>query len=89
MKLLPILIRLIFKFLFLGKKGQINTALENIVLRQQINVLQRSVKRPQIKNRDRFFLAIISKVYDHWRTALSIVQPDTVNGWHKKGFKLY
>jgi len=89
MKLLAIMVRLILKFLFRGKQAHINTALENIVLRQQINMLQHTNKRPPINNRDRFFWAIISKVYDQWRTALSIVQPDTVTGWHKNGFKIF
>jgi transposase InsO family protein len=28
-------------------------------------------------------------VWDHWRSALLIVQPETVVGWHRKGFRLF
>ena len=89
MKILVVLLRLVFKFLFLGEKAHIDTTLEIIALRQQINVLQRSIKRPQIKHRDRIFWALLSKIYSKWKSTLSIVQPSTVTDWHQKGFKLF
>jgi|GEM_PF-4766827 len=85
MKIFLVLVRLVFRFIFFGHKGHIDTSLKNLALRQQINVLQRSIKPPNIKNRDRLFWVVISKVYMQWRSALSIVQPDTiVDGKAKK-----
>ena len=64
-------------------------ALENLALRQQIAVLQRSVKRPRLKNSDRLFWTLLSKIWKDWAEILTIVKPETVIRWHCKGFKLY
>ena len=66
-----------------------NLATENLALRQQINVLTRNQKRPKLKERDRLFWVILSRVWSGWRSAVVIVQPDTVVRWHKRAFKLY
>ncbi len=63
--------------------------LENIALRQQLSVLKASSKKTKLRNRDRFFWIIISKIWSNWRKGLIIVQPDTVVRWHRKGFKLF
>ncbi len=64
-------------------------AAENLALRQQLAALQRLSKRPRLKKRDRIFWAILSRVWSNWRSALLIVQPDTVVRWHRSGFKLF
>ena len=66
-----------------------NLAAENLVLRQQLLVLKRGQKRPQIKKRDRLFWVATFRVWSGWRDALVIVKPDTVVRWHRKGFRLY
>ena len=63
--------------------------LENLALRQQLAVLQRSVKRPRLRRRDRAFWVLLSRIWSNWRSALTIVKPDTVVRWHRKGFRLY
>ena len=45
-------------------------ALENLALRQQIVVLQRSVKRPRLKKTDRVFWVLLSKMWDDWANTL-------------------
>lgn len=62
---------------------------ENIALRQQLIVLRRNQKRPQIIDRDRVFWVLLSRSWSGWRNTLYIVQPDTVVRWHKRAFKLY
>ena len=64
-------------------------AAENVALRQQLAVLQRSVKRPKLRKRDRIFWVWLSRVWSGWRSALAIVQPETVVRWHRQGFRLY
>jgi len=32
---------------------------------------------------------ILSRVWGDWRSALAIVKPETVIGWHRKGFRLF
>jgi len=68
---------------------RINLAAENLALRQQIIVLRRSVKRPKIERSDRVFWAWLSRLWPGWRSALIIVQPETVIKWHRAGFRLY
>ncbi len=70
-------------------KSKRDLILENLVLRQQLAIQQRSIKRPKIKNIDRIFWVWLFKIWDHWKSALIIVKPQTVIGWHHKGFKLY
>ncbi len=64
-------------------------AAENLALRQQLASLQRKSKRPKLKIRDRVFWVLLSKVWSKWKNVLVIVQPETVIGWHRKGFRLF
>ena len=68
---------------------RLRLAAEILALRQQLIVLNRSVKRPQLHDRDRFFWAMLSKLWKDWREVLVIVKPDTVVKWHRQGFKLF
>ena len=64
--------------------------LENLALRQQIGVLQRSArKRPRLTPIDRLLWVWLSRVWSGWRSALAIVQPETVLAWHRAGFRLF
>src|SRR3954465_7491008 len=64
--------------------------LENIALRHQIGVLQRSAKkRLELHNSDRLFWVGLSQLWSEWRSALVIVKPDTVVAWHRKAFRLF
>ncbi len=38
---------------------------------------------------DRVFWAILSRLWPGWRNSLVIVKPETVIGWHRKGFRLF
>ena len=64
-------------------------AVENLALRQQVAALQLRSKRPRLRTRDRIFWALLSRFWANWRSALLIVQPDTVVRWHQQGFKLF
>ena len=64
-------------------------ASENLALRQQLAVLERSVKRPRLRPQDRIFWVWLSKLWKDWRSCLVLVQPGTVIAWHRQGFKLY
>jgi hypothetical protein len=64
--------------------------LENLALRHQIGVLQRSArKRPKLTPLDRLLWAGLSHVWRDWRWALAIVQPETVIAWHRRSFRLF
>jgi putative transposase len=70
-------------------KTQQSLALENIALRHQLEVLQRNAKRPRLKPNDRELWALLSHFLPNWRQHLTIVKPDTVVRWHRKGWRLY
>ncbi len=64
--------------------------LENLALRHQIGVLQRSVrKRPKLTSGDRLLWICLSHLWRNWRLALAIVKPETVIAWHRAGFRLF
>ena len=55
--------------------------LENLALRHQIGVLQRSArKRPKLTPVDRLLWTWLSHIWLDWRSALAIVKPETVRG---------
>ena len=62
---------------------------ENALLRQQLIVLRRQVKRPVFKKTDRMLLVLLARAVRTWKQALFIVQPETLLRWHRRGFKLY
>src|SRR5215213_3048505 len=61
---------------------------ENALLRQQLVVLQRQVKRPVFTPADRLRLVLLARLARSWQAALLIVQPDTLLRWHRQGFRL-
>jgi hypothetical protein len=63
--------------------------MEVLALRHQLNVLQRSVKRPKLTAADRFLWTRLARFWTGWRSALVVVKPETVIGWHRKGFRLF
>jgi putative transposase len=77
---------LFFRSLFVSR---LSLAAEILVLLQQLLVLNRSLKRPKLRRRDRLFWVCLSRLWKDWRDALIIVKPDTVIKWHREGFRLY
>src|SRR5450759_4413730 len=64
-------------------RGHRAVALENLALRQQLAVLTRPRTRLPLRPRDRLFWILLAGAWREWRTALRIVQPDTVLRWHR------
>jgi len=64
-------------------------ALENLALRHQLDVLNRNSKKPHFTNRDRALWVFLSRHWADWRESLTLVQPETVIRWHRRGFRLY
>jgi hypothetical protein len=63
--------------------------IENALLRQQLIVLTRSVKRPHFTDVDRSLLVLFASRVWAWRDAVLIVKPETVLRWHRQGFRLF
>ena len=64
-------------------------AAELLAVRHQLGALQRSVRRPRLRRRDRIFWVWLSRLWADWRPSLIIIKPDTVLRWHRDGFRLY
>ena len=62
---------------------------ENALLRQQLLVLRRSLQRPRCTPTDRTLLVLLASCVRTWRSALLIVQPDTLLRWHRQLFRLF
>ena len=60
---------------------------ENLALRHQLCVFQRSVKRAKVKPADRLLWSILAKVWGNWKGALIFVKPDTVIRWQRRRFR--
>jgi len=64
--------------------GHSAVAFENLALRQQLAVLKRAVQRPPLRPRDRLFWVLLAHAWRSWRSALIVVQPETVVRWHRQ-----
>jgi putative transposase len=60
---------------------------ENALLRQQLIILKRQVKRPACTKTDRVLLVLLARWVRTWQQALLIVQPDTLLRWHRELFR--
>jgi len=80
------LVFLVMRSLFVSRAA---LAAENLALRQQLAVLQRSARRPRLRRCDRVFWVWLSRIWRNWRSVLLIVRPGTVVRWHRQGFRLY
>jgi putative transposase len=64
--------------------------IEILALRHQVGILQRAERRRlRLGASDRVLWVILLRFWADWRKALILVKPDTVIGWHRKGFRLY
>jgi transposase InsO family protein len=58
--------------------------LENAVLRHQLAVLGRTVKRPPLRRRDRMLLAAAARLLPRGRWSVFLVSPQTLLRWHRE-----
>src|SRR5205085_4967538 len=74
----------------LADLGRSNSELiaENALLRQQLIILQRQVKRPACTKMERVLLVLLARLVRTWQQALLIVQPDPLLRWHRELFRL-
>src|SRR5260370_4368684 len=58
-------------------------------LRKQLAFYEERETQPRrLNNSARLSLVLWSQLFD-WRSALVIVKPETLIGWHRKGFKVF
>ena len=62
---------------------------ENLCLRQQLLVLKRRPPRPRLTDADRRFWIFACRWFSDWQESLLVVKPETVLGWHRRGWRFY
>ena len=63
--------------------------LELLALRHQLATMKRMSPRPSLRPTNRLLWVLLSRLLPNWRDVLVIVTPETVIGWHRKGFRLF
>lgn len=74
----------LFELVVLLARGERSKELEILVLRHELSILRRQVRRPQFTPGDRLMLAALSRVLPRcsWRSFL--VRPATLLRWHRR-----
>lgn len=63
---------------------------EILALRHQLAVLQRNKpRRVPLRGWDQLLWVTLLRLWSEWRKALVLVKPETVIGWHRRGFRFY
>src|SRR5881628_3266689 len=77
----------LFRMILLILGGYEQIALENLALREQLAIFQRSVRHPKIRLMDRVFWVCLRKVWKDWKSVLVIVRPETGSRLAKEAFQ--
>ena len=71
-------------------KSKIRLEAENTALRHQLIVLRRQVRgRVRLTNNDRLLFVQLYRWFPSILKVLTIIQPETLIGWHRTGFRRY
>src|SRR5271170_1277036 len=71
-------------------KSRARLEAENFVLRQQVIVLSRKARsRLRLRNIDRLILVWMYRLFSSILNAVTVIKPDTVIRWHRRGFREY
>jgi len=62
---------------------------ENALLRQQLIILHRQIKKHHFTQSDRLWLVWLASRVQNWKDTLLILKPDTLLRWHRQGFRLF
>jgi putative transposase len=71
------------RVLGIGRSAKGERDIELLVLRHQVKVLQRQVKRPTLRRSDRLLLAAASRRLSRTLWSVFMVRPDTLLRWHR------
>ena len=79
-----LLIRALLRLLMPSSSGERQTELELVVLRHELNVLRRQVKRPTLRPRDRALLSACARRMPRASWTCFFVTPKTLLRWHRE-----
>jgi len=83
------MLRSVFSLLLSLFKSHTQPHIEVLFLRKQLEIVARSSPRLRVSPAGRFFIGILTDLYDSWKEALLIVKPETVIRWHRQSFRLF
>ncbi len=83
------MVRSLLSFCLRFLKSRTQLQLEIVYLRKQLEILTRTSAKPRLRPSDRFFISILTGIFNSWKGSLLILKPETVVRWHQQGFKLY
>ncbi len=78
------LVRLVEATLAAALRSRRRLDVENLLLRQQLQVALRSQRRPRLQARDKLFWLLVRRLHRDWRRHLLLVRPETVPSWHRR-----
>jgi putative transposase len=70
-------------------RGKSELIAENALLRQQLIILRRQIKRPIYRKTDRLLLVLLARTVRTWKDALFLIQPETLLRWHRELFSVF
>src|SRR6266699_2626302 len=77
------------RFLCLTVRSHSALSAEVLFLRKQLAFYEERETQPRrLDNSARLSLVVWSQLF-HWKSALVIVKPETLIGWHRRGFQLF
>jgi len=82
--LFSLLYFLVGRVLGTGRRSREQRDIELLVLRHQVRVLQRQVKRPRLRRPDRLLLAAASRAMPKGLWSSFVVRPETLLRWHRE-----
>jgi putative transposase len=84
LSLVYVLARRLFELVVLLVRGERSKELEILVLRHELSILRRQVRRPRFAPRDRLLLAALSRVLPRRSWQAFLVRPETLLRWHRR-----
>jgi putative transposase len=82
--MLYLLLRRVLGLVHSDQRSAAEAELENAVLRHQVAILRRQVKRPVCRTSDRAFLAAASRLLPREAWGSFLVRPETLLRWHRR-----
>jgi hypothetical protein len=79
-----LILRHMLQLVVLGMRGERANEVEILVLRHQVGVLRRQVKRLDLEPTDRALLAALSRLLPRPRWAAFFITPATLLRWHRR-----
>jgi hypothetical protein len=87
------MVEFLIKLLLIARaklKSRARLEAENMVLRQQVIVLSRKARsRVRLRNIDRLIFVWLSRMFPSILDAITVIKPETVIRWHRRGFRAY